>query len=192
MSFTAVLGLDLSLTSTGVAVIDLDPQPPRISLHRIRTKGKADDTWAQREQRMRRIVRSIADLVPLDNANVLAVLEGPAYSRQVGSQHDRSGLWWLVYTALRNEGVTVAVCPIQARIRYAIGKGSGHKDIVLSAALRRYGAMVPTLEGNDEADALIMAALGARWLEHPVESSVPQPCLKALDALGAVPDPELV
>lgn len=183
-TITAIVGLDLSLTSTGVAVIDPCTVPP-ISVSRIRTAGKRSDTWAQRHARLGGIVDRITDHVP---PGALVMIEGPAYSRSVGSVHDRSGLWWLAYTALVQHDCTIAVCPIQARIRYAVGKGAAHKDIVLSAVVRRYGAMLPELTGNDEADALLMAALGARWLGYPVE---PQPlsklCLKALDALGPSP-----
>ena len=75
-----------------------------------------------------------------------------------------------------------------ARAKYGTGKGNAAKDAVLAAVIRRYPAVDVT--GNDEADALILAAMGARHLGIPLElSPVPGPCL---DALLKVRWPELV
>jgi crossover junction endodeoxyribonuclease RuvC len=64
---------------------------------------------------------------------------------------------------------------------YATGKGNASKDAVLAAVVKRYPGWAVT--GNDVADAVVLMAMGARLLGHPLESSLPQSHLRALDKL---------
>ena len=73
------------------------------------------------------------------------------------------------------------MCPPTSRATYATGKDNAGKDAVLAAVVRRYPDVDVT--GNDEADALVMAAMGARLLGHPLEDSLPQSHLRALAGL---------
>jgi crossover junction endodeoxyribonuclease RuvC len=155
-----VVGLDLSLTSTGVAVAT---QNGAIT-DRIKTQPTKDATLEDRDERLWTIRARV-----LDHATGadLVVVEGPSYGSTTPGQHERSGLWWLVVDALfRRRKRVVEVAPA-TRIRYALGKGRGDKDDVLSAVIRRYPHV--DVNGNDEADALILAAMGARHLGHPLE-----------------------
>lgn len=174
-----VVGLDLSLTSTGVARIwiDNDPAaPPHTLVDRITSSGKEDATLLQRDTRLLRLRKQITALaLPAD----LAVIEAPAYSRTAGSQHDRSGLWWSVVRNLLMNDVPVVEVPPTTRARYACGKAAA-KDAVLAAVVRRYADVDVT--GNDEADALVLAAMGARHLGHPIDD-VPKTHLAAMDAV---------
>ena len=54
---------------------------------------------------------------------------------------------------------------------YATGKGNASKDAVLAAAIRRYPDV--EFDGNDAADALILAAMGADHLGFPLVSKTP-------------------
>lgn len=98
----------------------------------------------------------------------LLSIEAPAFSRVQGHQHDRSGLWWFIYRAAAVRGIPVIAPTTNQRMQYATGKGNAQKDIVLAAALRRWAAV--DLQGNDEADALILAAIGARLMGLPIDS----------------------
>jgi hypothetical protein len=64
-------------------------------------------------------------------------------------------------------------------MKYATGKGMIAKDAVLAAVVRRYVGIDVTC--NDEADALILAAMGARHLGQPIEDSLPLTHLAAMD-----------
>jgi crossover junction endodeoxyribonuclease RuvC len=169
-----VIGLDLSLTSTGIAVIDRDGP---ITLRRIATTGKTTDTLAERWYRLDRIVGPLKHLVDRHQP-ALIVIEGPSYGSRTGHQHDRSGLWWLVVDALPEPIVEV---PPTVRMRYATGKGQAQKDAVLAAVVRRYPHADVT--GNDVADALVLAAMGRRWLGCPIETSLPNTHLAAMDGV---------
>lgn len=175
------IGLDLSLTSTGLAV----HQTGIITTHRIQTKGTRTDTWQQRHDRMNRIITAITDHVPAD---AHAFIEAPAYSRSDSGTWDRAGLWWKTYTALERKGCTIIPVAPNLRTKYALGKGGGKdtgKDNVLAAAIKRYSDI--DITGNDIADATIILAMGLRLLGSPIDTGLPQ---THLDALATIKLPE--
>jgi crossover junction endodeoxyribonuclease RuvC len=172
---STVAGLDVSLQSTGVAVIWPGGD---VQLRRVRSKGKEDATLADRRMRLRDLAVDIVCAVPAEAD--LVVIEQPAFSRQTGHMHDRSGLWWLVVDHLTEAGHLVAEVSPTARARYATGRGNAGKDEVLAAVVRRY----PTADvsQNDVADALILAAMGAAHLGHPL-ATLPLTHTAALDGV---------
>jgi len=150
-----VVGLDLSLTSTGWARINTTTETGRIT-----PKGTGHDRLGHILEDIFRIVFD-ADLI---------TVEGPSFGsgqaiRQNG-HHERAGLWWLVTHHLWVVGVPFAVIPPATLKRYATGKGNATKDAVLAAAIRRYPQV--GFDGNDQADALILAAMGADHLGQPI------------------------
>lgn len=174
--YPAVVGIDPSLTSTGVAVIDPNKPYPRTLT--VASKGKADADWGARAARIFSLARSIAHHVPMGS---LVIIEAPAYSRSMAtsaSQHDRAGLWWELYRLLDDEqDARIIAVPPTVRAKYATGKGNASKDAVLAAAVRRYTNT--DIGGNDMADAMVLAALGARLIGAPVDE-VPKLNLTAL------------
>ena len=72
----------------------------------------------------------------------------------------------MVVDQLDAVGWTVAVIPPTSLKKYATGKGTASKDLVLTAAVRRFPDW--PVEGNDEADALWAAAAGLDHLGYPV------------------------
>ena len=174
-----VTGVDTSLTSTGVVTLGSgDPV-----LHRVRSAGKADDTLAMRRARLDKVAGQVVGAVLQDPPD-LVVIEAPAFSSKGGHAHDRSGLWWLVVFALTGRGVPVAEVTPTMRAKYATGAGAGpraSKDAVLTAVVRRYSSVM--VSGNDQADALILAAMGRRLLGCPIETSLPQDHLDAMRTL---------
>lgn len=79
----------------------------------------------------------------------------------------------------------LVVTPAQLKT-YATGKGNASKDAVLAAAVKRYPAW--DITGNDVADAVVLMAIGSRLLGHPIEASLPQTHLRALDKLALPTD----
>jgi crossover junction endodeoxyribonuclease RuvC len=169
-----VIGLDLSLTGTGVAIIGHGG----VSTGLIKSKGRKGDSLAQRRERLRSIVRDIGQLIPNDS---LVVVEQPAYSQTGGSHHDRSGLWWLVVELAIDWGFDVVEVTPGGVKKYATGSGNASKDTVLAAVVKRY--LDVDVTDNNVADALTLAAMGARYLGFPLEASLPQINLAAMDAV---------
>lgn len=165
-----VVGIDPSLTSTGIAKVDVLPNGLVLPIWtgRIKSSGKRGDTLAQRMARLDSLVNGIGDAFAAPD---LVVIEGPAYAKSNPGMHDRSGLWWLVVRYMFEAKLPVAEVPPTIRAKYATGRGNAGKDEVLSAVVRRYPDA--DITGNDEADALVLAAMGARYMGYPIEESLP-------------------
>lgn len=150
-----VAGLDISLTGTGIATLG--------GTTRVPTKGRRKDSIADRHARLKHITGRVLDEVGIVD---LAVVEGPAHGAgHMAGHHDLSGLWWRIVGALSDRGIPVAVVPPMTRAKYATGKGNSRKAVVLDAARHRYGAILPS---DDEADALVLRAMGLHHLGQPL------------------------
>lgn len=160
-----VMGIDLSLTSTGIAVTDFQTLAATLA---VKSSGKRSDTLAQREARLRDILKRIEAAVIRYQPH-LAVVEAPSFGSVGGSSHDRSGLWWAVLHMLCDYHVPVAqVAPTQ-RAKYGTGNGRADKKVVHSLVQANYGGASMPIKTNDEADAVLLAAMGARHLGHSIE-----------------------
>lgn len=164
-----IVGLDLSLTSTGVAVIE----DGNYSTFTIKTKATGHD-------RLRHLIQVLSGHYLTAR---LVVVEGPSYGSTAGQKghHERAGLWWMVTHELWAWSIPTAIAPPAAVKRYATGKGNAGKDEVLAAVIRRFA----DFEGssNDAADALVLAALGADHHGTPI-ADMPQAHRAALDAVA--------
>lgn len=167
-----VVGLDLSLTATGIATLRGHTAP---KVQTLRSKGAKDASLDERTMRLHNLARDI--IIAACIADVV-VIEQPAYNQTGGSHHDRSGLWWLVVDGLAFEELKVVEVTPQAVKKYATGKGNASKDQVAIATTKRYPNVDVT--NNNEADAFVLAAIGARLAGHPIEASLPQAHLDAL------------
>jgi len=188
-----VAGIDLSLTSTGIALAywgmphvqgATGLETEGVDVHRVTSTGRAGASLDQRADRLEKLAREITEHVCSAD---LVVIEGPSFGQaRQGGQHDRSGLWWLIIDRAREAyGSQFVEVPPATRAKYATGKGNAPKDQVLAAVVKRYPDVDVT--GNDVADALVLAAMGARHLGHPIEASLPQ---LHLDAMTKIRWPE--
>lgn len=185
---TVVTGLDLSLTRTGVTrIITYPDRPADITCRSVMIKarhvprGGVPHTLAERSTRLRRIA---GDVTTLCAGSDLIVVEGPTYSSDSGKAHDRAGAWWLIVGRLTGAGLQVVEVSPTALKTYALGKGAGAgtgKDDVVTAVVRRYATV--EFSGNDEADSLVLAAMGARFLSQPIETDLPKTHTRAMDSV---------
>jgi len=184
-----ILGLDLSLTATGIAIVrtgDGDNHHYRTELIKEPSKQAK---WPDRD-RIRWMIDQIiivpeAALGP-DEVWDLAVVEGLAYSRITGHATTRAGLWWLATENIDMSGFPLAVMGPTSRAKYATGKGNAAKADVMREVARRF----PHFHGGeDEADALVCAAAGADHLGHPI-AAMPATHRAALAAVEWPTDPE--
>ncbi|MFJ6553074.1 hypothetical protein ACIQNT_12560 [Streptomyces luteogriseus] len=176
-----VVGLDLSLTSTGIAGTDWARayRPGRRRSH----------------ERLDWLVTAIA-LSVKDGAD-LVVVEGAAYAQggQAG-HHELAGLWWLVTQYLWRHSIPYAVVTPHGRTIYATGRANPAQDfprkdrarvakgMVRSVAVERYGVPCEGPGRYDQADATILAAMGLDWLGYPtVPVPVPDSHRRALEAV---------
>jgi hypothetical protein len=167
-----IAGLDLSLTSAGIAVLT-DGKPTLLTS--VGHGGHNADSYLTRSRRIVSQSRAVIDT--LDRAPTLsdprrpsgthwrydlAVIEGPSYGSNMPSNHDRAGLWWGVYSALAAKRVPVAVVAPLTRAKWATGKGNAQKPAVLAAVRQSWLSL--RIANDDQADALTLAAMGTVWL----------------------------
>lgn len=158
-----VVGLDLSLTCTGVA-----------------GEGWTDiiRTDLRGHPRLAFIVDQVA--IHIRNAD-LVVIEGPSFGGGVAHRHeDLAGLRVMVRHACWRRGIPYAVVPPSCRALYATGKGSGPKGAVRDSVRERYGVECDGPGRYDQADAYTLLAMGLHHLGWPL-AIVPDTNRRGLD-----------
>jgi crossover junction endodeoxyribonuclease RuvC len=157
-----VIGLDLSLTGSGVAAIDVVTAALTTAVHSSPVPAASLAAHAARHRALADGI--IAQVVVADP--VLALIEGLQFSvKSRDSSLTRRGfLWWAVI-----EGLCAARVPVmevgQSQIKqFATGKGNASKNEVCVAYGRTWPDAALGRNIEDRADAAFAAALGAAWL----------------------------
>jgi crossover junction endodeoxyribonuclease RuvC len=186
-----VLGIDPSLTSTGVAVIDgaalirartfrIQTAPPK------RAKGdKTPPTLAERRARLRDIRGAVLDWA-FTGATALTVIEGPSYSSAGAGTWDRAWLWGSLVDALHARDIPVALAPPKTVKLWATGRGDAGKT-AMSVHLSRMWPETDPHISEDEWDALAMASIAAQRLGW-----LPTDLTRHRDQLEKVAWPEVI
>lgn len=145
-----VLGLDLSLTATGVAY-------PTGMTGTLTTSRRGVDRLAWFRTQITEIITKLQpDLV---------VLEDYAFHGRHAHSHELGEMGGVVRLALHDRDTRwVAVVPSSLK-KYATGKGNAGKEEVLAAAIRRLSYQG---HSHDEADALWLRTMGHDALGDPL------------------------
>jgi Holliday junction resolvasome RuvABC endonuclease subunit len=163
-----VAGVDPSLTSAGVAVLK-DGWPVHVSHHGL--NGHDGASWTSRSRRVRWTCgQIITALATCTDGIDLVMIEGPSYGSKFGSAFDRAGLWHGLYAALDARKVPVGVVAPQTRAKWAAGTARAEKREVLDAVRTWYPEQ--SIANDDEADALVLATIGAFHLGEPMPFEV--------------------
>lgn len=157
-----VLGVDPSLTATGIAM-------PTGEVFTITTRLRG----------MARLDHIAGVVVKAATGADVVAIEGYAFGHARQAAH-LGELGGTIRLDLWRTGVTYVDVPPLTVKKYATGKGNAGKDEVLAAAIRRLGY---TGHSNDEADALWLRAVTADAYGAPVVT-VPAAHRAALDKVG--------
>lgn len=181
-----VLGLDISLTSTGLAMVQVDKTGWSAECGCVTSKPGTDRTYEAISKRVHIITETLDPFIARAD---LIVVEGPSLASVHGYIHTRAWLWGKIFDRCLELGKRTLVLTPAQRCRYATGKGNAHKDAVLAAAIKRWPGV--DITSNDEADALILAAIGCRYIDLPIDT-VPktrwEPIMDNLHSI-AIPKP---
>lgn len=175
-SAPTVIGLDPSLTATGIA--SSDGWCEAIGYQKARTKDPGITTLPHpaRRHAMLDVRDRITEQIGTPD---LVVMETPAFSRSGGGAHERAWLWWELYGYLDTNHIPTALMGTGQRCTYATGKGNASKEAVVDAVARRWPAW-ETQGDNNLADAVVFMAAGLDWLSHPI-TTVPKTHRAAID-----------
>jgi crossover junction endodeoxyribonuclease RuvC len=154
-----VCGLDPSLTSFGGAVTRGPGATPE--LYRFKTKLAGDE----------RLAYLLGEVTAIARDCDVAVIEGVLSHMPGAEVHlNLAGLHHLVRHRLWELGVPYTVVTPSSRMKWLTGKGRVEKDECLTAAIKRFPQA--DICGNDQADALTLAAMAAASYGEPL---VPMP-----------------
>jgi Holliday junction resolvasome RuvABC endonuclease subunit len=161
---TAAVGLDLSLTSSGLARITWGPGTVVTETWHRGVGGLTTITDpAERCRVLHGLKTDIVDWVaPCDLVVVEKLVPNPA-SR---STNERAALWYLVVSALVSRGVRVAELHPSTLKVYATGRGDAKKPDMRAAARAAWPEVVTSC--SDEDDALWLAGVGVHLLDGPL------------------------
>lgn len=162
MTAPRIVGLDLSLTRTGVA--DADGRVDVIKL-------------AQYRDAERLSVAHYTISAAVTGAN-LVIIEGYAYN-SANAAHSLGELGGVIRLMLYQRRIPYLVVPPATLKKYATGKGNVGKGAVMVAASTR---LHYDLEDDNEADALWLRAIGMDLAGYPMAQmpAINSDCLRAL------------
>ncbi|MBX6387139.1 MAG: Holliday junction endonuclease [Microbispora sp.] len=155
-----MIGLDLSLTATGIA--DFTHGEAITTTIRSKPHGSGTlDTHARLTAILREVFGYVFDQGP---PPALIVLEGPSYGSKGNALHQLAGLWWLAVDQLATSQQPLAVVPPSTLKQYATGRGNASKTDMAVALAKRAGH---ELRDDNQVDAWWLGAAGRDHLGHP-------------------------
>lgn len=165
-----VAGLDLSLTSTGIAILR-DGRP--IMLRSIGTDGGIKD-WEHRVRRITRQTWNVVRVIESKGMPDLVMVEAPLTFGPDSSadSYDRYSLFVEVVRQLQAWKLPIVFIHNRTRASWATGKGYSSKELtakqkkqlVLDAVRATWAPWVGHITNDDIGDALCLAEIGARYL----------------------------
>lgn len=145
-SIMRLMGLDLSLTSTGISCDGVTSclVPPKLQ------RGP---------ERLSLISRSIIERVKENSINCV-IIEGYSFASRNSQSHSIGELGGCVRMLLWEEGVPYVDVPPTSRAKFATGKGNASKTEVISAISSKTGMVFTGSGADDECDAWILEQMG--------------------------------
>jgi len=143
-----IVGLDLSLTSTGMCVNG--------TTSAITSKHK--------EVRRLKDIRDQLFLYLLEHDVRGAVIEGYAFSARNSQSHKIGELGGVVRLLLHEMMIPYADVPPTSRAKFATGRGNAAKTEVISAVSARTGLIWSGKSADDECDAWLLEEMGLQAL----------------------------
>lgn len=151
-----ILGLDISLTSTGCSM--------------------AGDTWvvstaSKGAERLSRISNEIIEII-INNPIDVVVIEGYSFASRNSQAHSIGELGGAVRMKIWERGVPYVDIPPTCRAKFATGRGNASKNEVVSSISARTGIVWAGSGSDDRCDAWILeqmalAKLGLSAYEWP-------------------------
>ena len=151
-----IIGLDLSLTSTGVAVYDEDTDC--ITTDVIKTCNKHTDT-----ERYYTILHRISNYFISKNVFFIEGYSFGSFSKS-SSMSKLIELGGIIKYDLWLKGVPYIKVPPTTLKKFITGKGNAKKEDIKLAVYKKYGREFKT---SDEADAFSLVVLGIKYCKTP-------------------------
>lgn len=141
------IGLDVSLTGTGLAVMNsaCDEEPFTTT---IKTDAKSPTI-----QRIRHVAQTISNARYTPEA---VIIEGPSLASRFGKPHERAGLWWALYDIFYDVAPIHIASPKSVKL-FVAGRGDAKKPDMIRGIKRIYQNFSGDDNQADAAGLLLMA-----------------------------------
>lgn len=188
------VGIDTSLTSTGVGVL-VDGKP--LHYGRFGREGHNGASWASRSNRIRQSRSMVYQAATAaGRPDLVAIEEHPYAVGNQGNEFDRAGLWHLVYECFAARQIPVVVVGNKTAKAWVTGAGNAQKaDMIAQIDEWFAGQLAEPLASwrknqhpDDVADALGLATMTAFKMGDPIPFD-PKP--RHTSALALLPWPAI-
>lgn len=139
-----LIGIDLSLTSSG------------ISIGGITSQVKCSDRGVERLCVLRGMFSSILS----ENYITHAIIEGYSFASRNSQAHSIGELGGVIRLLMHDMGIEFVEVPPTSRAKFATGKGNAGKTEVISAISSKTGVVFSGSGADDECDAWILEQMG--------------------------------
>ncbi len=148
-----VLGLDLSLTGSGIVLLE-DGKIKIKQLIKSKPSGKKPIDELKRLLKIENEIRQIM----IEEEPSLAVIEGMAYmASNTTSLVQLAGLNYIIRKMLHEHGIKFIVVAPTTLKKFSTSKGNCQKDLILLEVYKKYGE---EFEENNQCDAYVLAKIG--------------------------------
>jgi Holliday junction resolvasome RuvABC endonuclease subunit len=161
-----ILGLDLSLTSTGYC---FDGETGVISTNFFGV------------ERLSAVNEDISNLLVANKIDCV-LLEGYSFASRSGQAFSIGELGGVIRLTIHNLGLKLIEIPPTCRAKFATGKGNASKNEVISAVSAKTGIVWGNPGADDKCDAWILEEMGLAYLGKP-RYSWPEANLSALEKI---------
>lgn len=154
IEYPKLMGLDLSLTSTGVSVNG--------ETFSIKPKTRGIERLVEISDRLINLAESAQPIA--------VIIEGYSFGSKFSRAHSLGELGGVVKVALHKSGFSIVEVPPKCRAKFATGNGNANKDQVMAALKEKFPMRFYAGYGDDECDAWVLeqmayAKLGETWYE---------------------------
>lgn len=172
-----VLGIDTSLTGTGLALIDVTTAPAGAVPEGVPTawemdtvrvaapKPSADKSKRAMARRVKVLMDQVEDCFREDRPDHVG-MEGLAYTAGNASAWVLAWVWGEAIALCEKYDVPLTIVAPTARAKFATGKGTASKDQVLAAAIKLFPEA--DISDNNEGDAAIVGAVVCQQIGLPI------------------------
>lgn len=151
------LGLDLSLTGTGIVLLEGGD----IKLQRLIKSKPGGDKPVNELIRIRTIVEEI-EMIVSENLPTVTVIEGMAFmARNTTALVQLAALNYMTRSLLYDYKIPFVICAPTSLKKFITGKGNSKKDVMLIETFKRYDK---TILNDNENDAFGLAKIGEMLL----------------------------
>jgi len=148
-----ILGIDASLTNTGIALINLNGK--LIHSDTISPKSKGTYRLIYHESSLEKLI--------FDYSPQIAVMEGYAYSPNAGMAFNIGELGGIYKTQLWKNRIPLYIVAPTTLKKFATGSGKGDKNKIMLNVYREYGL---EFKDDDQTDAFVLSQIGLKILQY--------------------------